>query len=142
MEELIEAAVVSLGYEKIKEEQRDIIMEYINGKDVFGVLPTGFGKSLCFTCLPEVFHRLHWTECIILVVSPLIAIMDDLVSTYRRKGVMAACVHSKSDEHVKKDVEEGKYELVLLSPETLFTVKWRKIIQSDKWQKSCSICYR
>ena len=36
--------------------------------------------------------------------------MDDIVSTYRRKGVMAACMHSKSDEHVKKDVEEGKYE--------------------------------
>ena len=42
---------LSLGYCSLKREQTDIILYFIMGNDVFAVLPTGFGKSLCYACL-------------------------------------------------------------------------------------------
>ena len=55
----------------------------MKGRDVFAVLPTGYGKSLCYGCLPLVFDRLHDGEerSIVVVVSPLIAIMKDQASS-------------------------------------------------------------
>ena len=41
-----------LGYERLKEEQLRVVSNVIRQKDVFAVLPTGYGKSLCFACLP------------------------------------------------------------------------------------------
>ena len=44
----------SLGYQTLKEEQLDVITSFVKGKDVFAVLPTGFGRSLCYGSLPGV----------------------------------------------------------------------------------------
>ena len=54
----------------------------LRGRDVFAVLPTGFGKSLCFACLPTAFDQLHPHDepTIVLVIAPLTAIMKDQVS--------------------------------------------------------------
>ena len=51
VEEVVEER---LGY-KLKKEQRDVIVSYIKGNDVFAILPTGFGKSLCYQALPLIF---------------------------------------------------------------------------------------
>ena len=45
----------ALGYNQLKKEQEDLVLNFIFGNDVFAVLPTGFGKCLCYTCLPGVF---------------------------------------------------------------------------------------
>ena len=60
------------------------ISAFIERRDVFVVLPTGFGKTLCFTCLPIVFDELYPSikPSIVLVVTPLIAIMQDQVSIH------------------------------------------------------------
>ena len=50
-DELIESAAERLGY-VLKEEQRKVVSSFFSGEDVFGILPTGYGKSLCYTCLP------------------------------------------------------------------------------------------
>ena len=50
----ITLAAQNLGYLSLKEEQREVITNFVQGKDVFAVLPTGFGKSLCYACLA--FH--------------------------------------------------------------------------------------
>ena len=57
-------------------------MGVLKGHDVFGVLPTGFGKSLCFACLPSIFDQLLSEEdsSIVLVITPLTAIMKDQVN--------------------------------------------------------------
>ncbi len=55
MDAVIKSAVNGLGYSCLKAEQQSIISSFVRGNDVFGVLPTGFGKSLCYTCLPMVF---------------------------------------------------------------------------------------
>ena len=62
----IEAACVSaalyLGYDNLKDEQKSMITKFVSGSDVFTILPTGFGKSLCYACpsacLPGVFDCL------------------------------------------------------------------------------------
>ena len=52
-------ATTYLGYTKLKPPQEEIITEYVLGKDVFVSLPTGFGKSICYGCLPIVFDKLR-----------------------------------------------------------------------------------
>ena len=76
------AASRTMGYEGMKSEQLRIVESFVTGHDVFGVLPTGYGKSLCYACLPLVFDcLLQKPSCfsIVLVVSPLVALMKDQV---------------------------------------------------------------
>ena len=74
IKEAASAAVISLGYKELKEHQARVIEEFVSGHDVFGILPTGYGKSLCYVCLPLVFDQLLQRESgfsIVLIVSPL-----------------------------------------------------------------------
>ena len=61
----------------MKEEQLEVLVAFLSGSDVFAVLPTGFGKSLCYVCLPFAFELLGETEekPIVMVVTPLTAII-------------------------------------------------------------------
>ena len=80
MDAVVEEVCVKLGY-NLKDEQRKVILSFVKGEDVFVVLPTGFGKSLCFTCLPLIFDRVREDGLSsIIIITPLIAIMKDQVS--------------------------------------------------------------
>ncbi len=82
IKETATAAARCLGYSEMKLQQLQVVEAFVKGYDVFGVLPTGYGKSLCYACLPLVFDTLHQKpqgSAIVLVVSPLIAIMKDQV---------------------------------------------------------------
>ena len=75
-------AVVMLGYSNLKELQMAVIVSFVMGRDVFGILPTGYGKSLCYQCLPLIFDKLKsGSTCssIVIVLAPLTAIMKDQV---------------------------------------------------------------
>ena len=77
-------AAEALGFSTLKEEQMRVIAAVLRGRDVFAVLPTGFGKTLCYAVLPAAFDFLD-PDCppsIVLVVSPLVAIMRDQASAY------------------------------------------------------------
>ena len=80
------SAAKELGYPDLKPEQLDIVETFVKGRDVFAVLPTGYGKSLCFGCLPIVFDKLLGRvgedRSIIVVVTPLTAIMKDQVGAF------------------------------------------------------------
>ena len=81
MERALRKATERLGYKEMKPEQEELVNEFISGRDVFGILPTGFGKSLCYGCLSLVFDELLGTENkLVVVVTPLKAIMHDQVS--------------------------------------------------------------
>ena len=70
---------MELGYSSMKPEQVKVAVTLIEGRDVFAILPTGFGKSLC---LPVAFDNCQKKErgySIVVVVSPLVAIMKDQV---------------------------------------------------------------
>ena len=71
-----------LGVTSVKNEQLLAIRQFVCGNDVFVCLPTGYGKSLCYSCLPLVFDKLNYHKVatsIIIVVSPLMALMKDQI---------------------------------------------------------------
>ena len=74
-----------LGIPTIKPEQLQVVAGILQ-RDVFALLPTGFGKSLCFQCLPLLYDQLFPAEdpSIVLVVTPLTAIMKDQASSNMR----------------------------------------------------------
>ena len=76
------SAAKALGFD-IKQEQLEVVVKFAMGRDVFAVLPTYFGKTLCYQCLPGVFNQICFdgkAHCsIIVVISPLIAIIKDQV---------------------------------------------------------------
>ena len=105
--------------------------------DFFLWVPTGYGKSICFQTLPFLFDaKLGRTSAppshcsVVLVVSPLVALMVNQVSYLQSVGVSTAILSGnkgvdKKYETVCNDVSEGKYYLFYSSPEALFT--------NDQW---------
>ena len=79
--EAVQNAAKTLGYSTLKEKQKDVILNFLSGNDVFAVLPTGYSKSLCYTCLPMAFDNILRTKgSIVVVITPLTAIIKDQVS--------------------------------------------------------------
>ena len=71
----------------------------MSGHDVFAALPTGYGKSLCYGCLPGIFDSICSCEgSTVIIVSPLSALMKDQVESFRMKGVTSAYVTSDTDK--------------------------------------------
>jgi len=105
------------GYTSFRPFQEDIIHAILEKKDVFAVLPTGGGKSLCFQ-LPAVLRK-----GLTLVVSPLIALMKDQVDSMRANGVAATFINSTlSTGEVNKrlfGLQKGIYRLLYVAPERL-----------------------
>jgi len=71
-ERVIKSSFQKLGYTHLKPEQLNVIMQFLCVRDLFAVLPTRFGKMLCFAYFPLVFDKLtrKMDPCIVLVVSP------------------------------------------------------------------------
>ena len=80
-ESAIRKAALKLGYDFVKAEQLKVVVSVLRGQDVFAVLPTGYGKSFCFSVLPFVHDQLFPDSeaSIVLVITPLTAIMKDQV---------------------------------------------------------------
>ena len=77
---VMEAVAASLGYSHLKDQQKVVISRFVLGSDVFAILPTDFGKMLCYACLPNVFNQLYGVDnSIIIVISPLTSIIKTQV---------------------------------------------------------------
>ena len=79
---IVAEAARELGYPILKPEQLDITVTFVEGRDVFCILPTGYGKSLCYCVLPYTFNWIANKErgfSIVVVVTPLVVIMKDQV---------------------------------------------------------------
>ena len=107
------------GYDAFREGQEPLIDGILAGKDVFGIMPTGSGKSLCFQ-IPALMM-----EGITLVISPLISLMKDQVGALNQAGVHAAYLNSSlSMGQYLKALElarEGRYKIIYVAPERLET---------------------
>lgn len=115
-----------------------MIKRFISGSDVFVSLLTGSGKLLCYWVLPGAFDLLKQTDgSVVLVVSPLIALMKDQVERLKVKGVKAVY---GGDQCEMELFFQGHYQLVFLSPESLLTSsKWRDVLMSDAYQRNLVI---
>ena len=130
-----------LGYESVKDKQLTCISDFVSGKDVIVSLPTGYGKTMCYTCLPMVFDLLHQCKSpfsIVLVISPLNALMSDQVMTLQSKGVRAVKLSACSDDvetGITEEVATGKYQVLFSSPESIFSKEWRDVFQSSTFKE-------
>ncbi len=109
-------------HEDFRPGQWDIIEAVLQGKDVLAVLPTGSGKSVCYQ-LPALM-----LDGLTLVVSPLIALIEDQVARLRARGIAAALLHSHLNAHVAEqcwiDAEHGAYRLLYVTPEQLTSTRF------------------
>lgn len=105
------------GFNSFREPQEAIIKSVLDGKDTFVLLPTGAGKSLCYQ-LPALM-----TEGVCLVISPLIALMEDQVKSLEEKGIKALLLSSKLNRHdtiiAFDNLMHGNFKFLYLSPEKL-----------------------
>ena len=108
LSEVARTAAANLGYTSIKPEQESAIVSFLRGNDVFVSLPTAYGKSLCYAAFPYAFDQLRASShpSIVIVVSPLIALMKDQVTSYSAKGLKVGCITSKLSRRRKTEVRQ------------------------------------
>lgn len=114
------------GYNHFRGEQDAIVSHVVAGGDALVLMPTGGGKSLCYQIPALVRARRGMGAAI--VVSPLIALMQDQVDALKQLGVSAAFLNSSLDSARAKEVEErwfdGELELLYVAPERLTTPRF------------------
>ncbi len=105
------------GYSGFRPGQEELIDGVLSGSDVFGIMPTGGGKSMCYQ-IPALL-----LDGITLVVSPLISLMRDQVLALKAVGVPAAYINSTltaaQHQAVFRNLLAGKYKIVYVAPERL-----------------------
>ena len=118
----------AFGFPAFRPGQQEIVERLLNRTNTLCVMPTGFGKSLCYQ-LPALM-----SDRLTVVVSPLVALMDDQVAGLLANGIDAACIHSGRDRARNVDdwlrVRDGRAKLLYMSPERLMTE--RMLAQLDK----------
>ena len=119
MDKIQELLSKYFGYEAFREGQEDLIRAQLARRDVFGIMPTGGGKSLCYQ-IPALMM-----EGITLVVSPLISLMKDQVMALKSVGVAGAYINSSLTPAqirlVYRNVAAGMYKIIYVAPERLQT---------------------
>ena len=120
----------SFGLTAFRTGQREIIEAVLKKQDALAVLPTGAGKSLCYQ-----FPAVHLQQLVI-VISPLIALMKDQVSALQKKGIASGCLYSSQTQDEKRLVfsqigESGTF-ILYLSPERVQKEGFQKWILNRK----------
>ena len=119
------------GYDSFRPMQLDIITAAMQGRDTLVIMPTGGGKSMCYQ-MPALLAD----GGVVIVVSPLIALMDDQVAALTANGIPAAAVHSLHSEADNRAVMDAlmqaRVKVLYISPERLMT-------DIDRWSSSLPV---
>ncbi|WKD31067.1 DNA helicase RecQ [Streptomyces xanthophaeus] len=114
------------GYSSFRGEQQEIIEQVVGGGDALVLMPTGGGKSLCYQ-IPALVR-----EGTGIVISPLIALMQDQVNALTALGVRAGFLNSTQDPYERQAVEQaflgGELDLLYLAPERLRTESTQRLL--------------
>ena len=109
----------TFGFPGFRPGQKEVIDTLVGGQSVLAVMPTGAGKSLCYQVPALLFDRPT------VVISPLVALMDNQVAGLRMNGVKVGCLHSgqSREENIAEwqSVTHGGAKLLYMSPERLMT---------------------
>jgi ATP-dependent DNA helicase RecQ len=118
------------GFPAFRGQQADIVGHLAEGGDALVLMPTGGGKSLCYQ-LPALLR-----EGTAVVVSPLIALMQDQVESLRQVGVKAACLNSALDATqaaaVEGEFSRGELDLLYVAPERLLTPRFLSLLDRSR----------
>uniref|UniRef100_A0A8C6U030 DNA 3'-5' helicase n=1 Tax=Neogobius melanostomus TaxID=47308 RepID=A0A8C6U030_9GOBI len=113
----------------LKPQQEAALKAFLLNNDVFATLPTGFGKSLIYQLAPLVAKKMDiYVNPVVVVVSPLVALMEQQVKEASKLGVTAMQLGENSD----KEIFSGQAQLLFGSPEAwLLNDKWRCLLSSQ-----------
>ena len=118
------------GYTEFRGQQQAIVERLIAGGDALVLMPTGGGKSLCYQ-IPALIR-----EGTAIVVSPLIALMQDQVDALREAGVAAAYLNSSLSAEDQREVERrllaGELNLLYVAPERLLTGRFLSLLERNE----------
>ena len=115
----------TFGFPDFRAPQAEVVEHLLAGGDALVLLPTGGGKSLCYQ-IPAIVRAGTG-----LVISPLIALMDDQVAALRQNGVRAAAWHSgltgSEAWKLEQELEAGRLDIVYASPERVFSERFQAL---------------
>src|ERR1700754_3727633 len=118
------------GYDSFRGSQEEIINHLVGGGDALVLMPTGGGKSLCYQ-IPALVRKGTGV-----VISPLIALMQDQVDALTALGVRAGFVNSTLDYDMRRTVEaqfvDGQFDLLYLAPEALATASTLRLLERGR----------
>ena len=141
--DLIEPLRRYWGYNSFRPLQERIVRSLLGGNDTCVVMPTGGGKSLCYQ-LPALVHGK-----LAVVVSPLIALMQDQAAQLAQMGIPAAVLNStmssSEQSQIMQKARAGEYRLLYLSPERLARedcIGWLQAPQSHFLPSTRRIAFR
>ncbi|ELP98016.1 DNA helicase RecQ [Xanthomonas translucens] len=118
------------GYDQFRGPQQDIVEHVAAGQDALVLMPTGGGKSLCYQ-IPSLLR-----DGTGLVISPLIALMQDQVEALRQLGVRAEYLNSTLDaetaQRVERELLAGELDLLYVAPERLLTPRFLSLLERSR----------
>lgn len=123
-----EALKALFGYGAFRPGQKEVIDNILSGRDVFAVMPTGAGKSVCYQ-IPAMM-----LPGITIVISPLISLMQDQVKALNEAGIPAAFINSSLSENMFYETvnraRRGVYKIIYVAPERLVTDSFLELAHS------------
>lgn len=116
------------GYDQFRHPQEEIITSLLSHQDCLIIMPTGGGKSICFQ-LPALLQ-----SGVTLVISPLVALMENQVQELHQRNISAGVLHSELPRAIRKktlqELQQNRLKLLYLSPETFLSLPvWETLIQ-------------
>ena len=117
----------TFGFDQLRPGQQPVVEALLAGRSAAAIFPTGSGKSLCYQLPALLLPNLT------LVVSPLLALMQDQVAFLQSKGIAAASIDSSQSreqaQQIQADVRSGKIEILMVSVERLKNERFRQFIE-------------
>ncbi len=130
MENALQILKNTFGYHDFRHHQAEIIQTLNDGQDALVLMPTGGGKSLCFQ-IPALLR-----DGTGIVISPLIALMQDQVDALRQSGLRAAFLNSTQDSGTQSQIEQslvkGELDLLYIAPERLLTQRMLNLLKASE----------
>ncbi|XP_033730882.1 ATP-dependent DNA helicase RecQ-like [Pecten maximus] len=97
---------------------KDVVM---SKKDVLAVLPTGYGKTIIYSLIPTLVDAYESkTDSIVIVVSPLVALMEDQVVNIEASGIRCVYASKQQTRETDTELKNGTVSILMMSPEALF----------------------
>ena len=123
------------GFGTFREGQQELVDAVLSGRDALGIMPTGAGKSVCFQ-VPAIMK-----EGVTLVISPLISLMKDQVTSLNQCGISSACINTSLTVQERKVIMmralKGEYKIIYVAPERLSTEKFIEFCRKIKISMVC-----
>ncbi|MEL0083435.1 MAG: RecQ family ATP-dependent DNA helicase, partial [Gammaproteobacteria bacterium] len=120
----------TFGFDRFRHSQQAVIEQLTAGRDAFVLMPTGGGKSLCYQ-IPALM-----LDGVAIVISPLIALMQDQVDALQQLGVSAAFLNSSltaaEARQIEQQLVEGEIDLLYVAPERLLTERMLALLDRSQ----------